>query len=151
MKECSREHEVVEAVSSGRWPDACGADLRNHVMRCGVCTDIVSVARALHDEHGFALARTRVPSAGLVWWRAELRARQKAAQAAQRPMTLASSLAAAAAAGVAAALIAEMVPSIRELFGAFTGLPTAGLLIGALAALLVVAPVALYFVFSDKM
>src|SRR5262252_1418897 len=116
MKECSREHEVFEAVSSGRWPEACNADLRNHVMTCGVCKDIVSVAPALHDEHDLAIAETRVPSAGLVWWRAELRARQKAVHAAQRPLTLASSLGAAAATGVAVALIAEMVPSIRELF-----------------------------------
>ena len=43
-----------------------------------------------------------------------------------------------------------MIPYVRELFAAFTGLPELGLLIGAFVTLLVVAPLAVYFVFSDK-
>jgi hypothetical protein len=43
-----------------------------------------------------------------------------------------------------------MLPSVRELFIGFSDLPRTGVLIGAFAALLLIAPVALYFVFSDK-
>jgi len=38
----------------------------------------------------------------------------------------------------------------KHIPAAFAGLPELGLLIGAFVTLLVVAPVALYFVFSDK-
>jgi len=150
VKECAREHEIVEAVTAGRWPEACDADLRNHVTNCHVCKEVVLVAVALHGEHDLALAEARVPSAGLVWWRAELRARREAAKAVERPLTLVHSLAAASAIGVGAALVVGMIPYVRDLFAAFAGLPELGLLIGAFITLLVVAPVALYFVFSDK-
>jgi hypothetical protein len=60
------------------------------------------------------------------------------------------SLAAASAAGVAVALIGGMLPSVREMLTAFTNLPEIGLLIGGLATLILIAPIALYFVFSDK-
>jgi hypothetical protein len=150
MKECAREHEIVEAVTSGRWPDACDADLRDHVTSCHVCKEVAFVAAALHEEHDVALAEARLPSAGLVWWRAELRARREAVKAAERPLTLVHSLAAASAIGVGAALVGGMIPYVRELFAAFAALPDLGLLIGAFVTLLVVAPLALYFVFSDK-
>jgi hypothetical protein len=150
MKECVRENEIVEAVVSGRWPDACGADLRNHVSACHICKEVAVVAGALQEEHDTALAEARVPSAGLVWWRAELRARREGAKAAERPLTLVHSLAAASVIGVGAALVGGMIPYVRELFAAFAGLPELGLLIGAFVTLLVVAPLALYFVFSDK-
>jgi hypothetical protein len=65
-------------------------------------------------------------------------------------MKVACSLAAASVAGVGVALIAALSPYLRELLTAFIGLPEFGLLIGALATLLIIAPVALYFVFSDK-
>jgi hypothetical protein len=125
-------------------------DLRNHITDCHVCKEVVLVAVALHEEHDLALAEARVPSPGLVWWRAELRARREGAKAAERPLTLVHSLAAASAIGVGAALVVGMSPYVRDLFAAFAGLPELGLLIGAFVTLLVVAPVALYFVFSDK-
>ena len=150
MKECIREHEVVEAVTSGRWPEACDPELRAHALSCPVCKDVTFVATALYEEREAAVAGAGVPSAGLVWWRAELRARRDAVRAAERPMTLVQSLAAASAAGVVVALIGGMLPFVRYLLAAFSNLPELGLLMGGLATLLVVAPIALYFVFSDK-
>ena len=108
------------------------------------------MASALHEEHAPAVADARVPSAGLVWWRAELRARQEATRAAERPVVFAHAFGIAYAVGVALALIVGMLPSVRDLLPAFADLPRLGLLIGAFAALLVIAPLALYFVFSDK-
>jgi hypothetical protein len=150
MKECIREHEIVEAITSGRWPEACDPDLRSHAMTCAVCKDVVLVASALHEERDSAVTTAGVPSSGLVWWRAELRARREAIRAAERPMKWVHSLAAASAAGVAVALVGGMLPFVRQLLTAFTSLPELGLLIGGLATLIVVAPIALYFVFSDK-
>ena len=150
MKECPREFEVVESVTSSRWPEACGSELRDHVSSCATCKDVVWVASALQQERQSELQRAPIPSAGLVWWRAELRARREAVRAAERPMTLVHSLAAASAVGVLLALAGSLLPFVRELLTAFTNLPELGLLIGGLATLLIVAPVAVYFVLSDK-
>lgn len=150
MKECVREAEVVEAVISGRWPAACDPELRSHAMDCHICKDIVLVSSALQGERDSAVLNATLPAAGLVWWRAELRARREAARAAERPMKLVHSLAAASAAGVVGALLIGMLPFVHQLLTAFTNLPDLGLLIGGFATLLVVAPIALYFVFSER-
>jgi hypothetical protein len=150
VRECLREFEIVEAVTAGRWPEACDADLRSHALSCAVCRDVAVVASALHEERDSAVTGAGVPSAGLVWWRAELRARREAVRAAERPMKLVHSLAAAAAAGVGMALLGGLLPSAGQLLTAVVSLPQFGLLLGALATLVVVAPIALYFVFSAK-
>jgi hypothetical protein len=150
MKECLREAEVVEAVISGHWPAACDPELRSHAIDCPTCKDIVLVSSALQTERDSAVLNAALPSAGLVWWRAELRSRREAARAAERPMKLVHSLAAASAAGVVVAVLGGMLPFVRELVTAFANLPELRLLIGGLATLLVVAPIAVYFAFSDK-
>jgi hypothetical protein len=150
MKECKHEPEIVEAMISGRWPAACDPELRNHAASCEVCRDVVLVSSALREERDMAVLNAKLPSAGLVWWRAELRARREAVEAVERQMAIAYVLAAAAAVGVAAALLSGRVPPIGQLLSALTNLPEFGLLAGGFAALLVAAPVALYFVFSDK-
>lgn len=150
--ECVREREVVQAVTSGRWPDGCDEELRNHIASCGVCNDVVIVARALQEEHACALEQVQAPPAGLVWWRAELRARQRAIRAAERPMTLVQAFAAAGTVGVALALLVGMSSYLPEWLPALGGLWELGrwpLLLG-LGAVLLIAPVALYLVFSDE-
>jgi hypothetical protein len=150
MKECVREAEVVEALISGRWPDACDPELRSHAMDCHICKDIVLVSSTLQEDRDSAVLNAPLPSAGLVWWRAELRTRREAAKAAERPMKFVYSLAAASAAGVVVALLGSLLPFVHELLAAFANVPELGLLIGGLATLLVVAPIAVYFVFSER-
>ena len=65
-------------------------------------------------------------------------------------MKFAHWLAAASAAGVVGALLGGMLPFVHQLGTAFANLPDLGFLIGGLATLLVVAPIAVYFVFSEK-
>ena len=77
---CERETELVEALTSGRWPDACGEDLRRHAATCPVCADVVLVARALEQESAEARIEMALPTAGLVWWKAQMRARREAAE-----------------------------------------------------------------------
>jgi len=88
---CEREAELVEALTSGRWPDACGEDLRRHAATCAVCAEVVLVARAL----GSAEARVEMalPTAGLVWWKAQMRARREAAERAAQPIAIVEGLA----------------------------------------------------------
>ena len=151
MNECVREPEVVEAVASGRWADACDAELQTHAAICPICAEVALLAGLLREERSWALQNVRVPSAGLVWWRAELRARQDAARKAERPMSLMQAFAAACAVGVAIALAGGILPSVLALFSFASPPGSVHLALAlALAAVLVAAPVALYFVFSDK-
>lgn len=86
--ECDREIEIVEAVTCGRWPAGVDEELQSHAAACAVCTDVVRVSLALSQDRSDALVSARVPSAGLVWWRAEMRARRDAVERATRPMQI---------------------------------------------------------------
>lgn len=102
MTECPREQDVVDAVAFGRWN---GDDqLRAHVGTCAICADLVEVARALHDDRESACRDARVPSSGLVWWRATVRARAEAARTAAQPITAWQGIAGACAVGLAGGL-----------------------------------------------
>lgn len=147
--DCGREQDVLDAVASRRWPDRAGDELRAHVAACAICADLAEVAQALQEEHARVWRDARVPAPGLVWWRAEMRARQEAARTAARPILLAQAVAAACAAGLALALLSLTAPWLRDvdwLVVLQRGLPLAVIV----AAWLVVAPVALYLVFSDE-
>lgn len=84
--ECPREQDVLDAVASRRWPRRCEEDLLAHVAACAVCADLVTVAVSLLDAEDTSEAARQVPPASLVWWRAQLRARQEASRAALRPI-----------------------------------------------------------------
>ena len=86
--ECDREIEIVEAVTCGRWPSGVDEELQSHAASCAVCTDVVRVSLALSQDRSDALLSAHVPSAGLVWWRAEMRARRDAVERATRPMKI---------------------------------------------------------------
>lgn len=105
---CAREAEALEIVLTGGWPSCAGDELRAHVEACPVCADVVAIAAAMQEEHTLALQQAHVPTAGLVWWRAELRARQEAARKAARPMTLVQ--------GVAGACLVAALLTITGLF-----------------------------------
>jgi hypothetical protein len=109
-----------------------------------------------------------VPAAGQVWWRAAVRARLEAAQAVARPLTWLHGIAAACAIGVACGVISIAWPSLREMaswltlqtFGADSHVADVAALFTAamqrslplafvVAAGIVLAPVALYFVLTD--
>ena len=149
--ECMRELEVMEMVACGRWADRCPEELRAHVAACEICSDVLEVALAFHEDRE-ARSEVQVPSAGLVWWRAELRARQEAMRKVSRPMTVVQAFGAAAGVGAAAALLSLAWPWLRALV--MVDLSTLsfaqwGIVIVIAFAVIVIAPVAMYFVLSD--
>ncbi len=150
IHECLREQEVIDAAQCDRWPE----DLRLQLTQCALCADLLEVARAIHDDRESGLADVRVPSAGLVWWRAELRARQEAMRNASRPITFVQAFGAACTAGVVFALISRAWPWLKSLLELpdFSALSLAqwGVLLAFTLALLVVAPLAMYLVLSDE-
>jgi hypothetical protein len=164
---CAREDEVVARVSSRRWATAHD-DLKRHAADCESCRDVVAVASLLSAEQERASHEVRVPAAGQVWWRAAVRARLEAAHAAARPLTWLHGIAGACAVGLAGALIGTAWPRLREMVSWFTSqalgadsrvADVAALVTSALqkslplafivAACIILAPVALYFVLTD--
>ena len=145
--QCEREADVLDALASARWPERVGAELSAHVAACEVCRDVIAVAAAMREDHDTAWQEASVPSSGQMWWRAEMRARQDAIRDASRPVTVAQGVAALIALAVVVAAGWFAWPTIEGMLATPPSflLPLA---IGLLA-LLVVTPVALYFVLSD--
>ncbi len=85
---CNQEAAVLEAVEAGRWPQACDAELREHVAQCAICSDVVLVAQLLQKEGQGARSEAVLPAAGLVWWKAQMRAKREAAARAAEPIAL---------------------------------------------------------------
>jgi predicted anti-sigma-YlaC factor YlaD len=101
--DCEFESDVLAAVLEARWPGRADAELRAHVETCTICRDVATVAAALEGDPEELRAEAAVPDCGLVWWRAQLRARREAAKVAGRPITAAQVMALASAAGLAGA------------------------------------------------
>jgi len=160
-RSCPREADVLDIVAIEQWPDRADAELRSHADDCPVCSDLVVAASAmveLRDEH----AQRALPDASVVWYRAEVRAREDAARQASRPMLAAHGLAVAAVTALSVAWWADGAAWARAwwrgLVGLWPGLPAevslqtvadtlspAWWLIGAaVAAWLVLLPVAFY-------
>jgi len=163
---CAREMEVVQAVLGGRLERT--SDLQVHVSACEACEEAAMVAALMRADRDASLADVHVPAAGQVWWRAAIRARLDATQAAARPLTWAHGVAGACAAGLTAAILTMAWSTIAS-FGGWLTERTDGLGPGALAAtqlaaamlqrtipvglaaaLLLLAPIALYFAFADR-
>jgi hypothetical protein len=126
------------------------------------------VADAIAAEAALARREAAPPSSAIVWWRAQLRARQEAARAAARPIAIVHALAIAAGAGLMLSVVGYAVAGVKGSAGWLGGvyqsvaaaaaplaavdltsrwitLPMTAMLISAL-----VASVAAYFIFADE-
>lgn len=110
--DCAREPEVIEAVTTGCWPED-GA-LRSHVTACRTCSDVVTLLQRLASERDRLIEQAHLPAAGLVWWRAQIRARQEAARTVTQPIAFAQGLAVAVGLGIAFAVAGLASPWVRE-------------------------------------
>ncbi|MEO8074952.1 MAG: hypothetical protein ABI818_01405 [Acidobacteriota bacterium] len=166
--ECPREQELLEALAGGRWPDGAVTELEMHAGRCDSCTELLTVALPLLREHELAERHARIPSSGVVWWRAQMRARREAVDAATRPIAWTQGLALACAAGLAAGVATFAETGVRAWLGwgvtALAALdprtidlarlqalaPAGTLPLVALGLLVVVAPMAIYLAVADE-
>ena len=64
--DCGREEDVLDALTSGRWPERVDCELLSHVADCSICTDVVEVASAVLEVGGDVVARAdaRAPGSG---------------------------------------------------------------------------------------
>ncbi len=92
--ECPYEQDVLDALAAQRWPARCDDELRAHVAACTLCADLIEVSTALLDEQESAWRDARVPPSSVVWWRAQIRAREEAARSAARPVAFMQGVAA---------------------------------------------------------
>lgn len=169
-KTCDREQDVLDAVASRRWPGRAGEDLSEHVASCRLCADLACVVEALLNDGELDAPVRELPPASLVWWRAQLRAREEAARAALRPIRTvqAAALACAGVLVIGAAIVGlpvvtgavstalgHAIAAISRLDAqaaadaAMSPLANRGVQIAA-GAWLILAPVAAYLAFSRE-
>ena len=148
---CQKEQEVLEAAQTGRLESEWGEPLRAHLAECPSCADLVLVARFLQEESDSEspIAEIKVPSAALVWWKAQLRTRREAAQQALKPVRIAERVA------LACALLGALASLVW--FGDMAGLTVSGLfsfesglVVSTGAALLCLMAFALYTALARK-
>jgi hypothetical protein len=165
---CPRETDLWDAIAAGRWPDTADANLRAHVVSCAACRDLALVAGRLRRDACDINRDATPPSSAIVWWRAQMRARQEAAQAVDRPITVVQGLAIACAAGLLLGLTGSVAASIRGWSGVVSAWSASAanaaaqlatldftsrwVLLPALLILLslVIAPVAIYAIVSEE-
>ena len=80
-----------------------------------------AVIAALAEDGAATRRNATVPSASIVWWRAQMRARQDGARAATRPITVAHGLAVACAVGVTLGVAGVALAWLRSAASALFG------------------------------
>ena len=145
-RNCDREFEVLECAASGR----VGEELRAHIASCESCGELFDVAGAVAGDRAALMRNAHPPSAGLVWWRAHMRAQREAAQAAVRAGTFVQ-VGLLATAIVAALVILGISIDIHAVFASIVASSQRfAVPLIALAAWLILAPVAVYFAVTEK-
>ena len=159
---CEREHEVLDALSAGRWPEAVDRALRDHVDGCGDCRDLVTVAAAMIDDRREAETQVDLPSSGAVWWRMQLRMERESKQAAEKTVgRIHGAVVGVTVAAITMILLATSamklgwkwiegaMPQDSDLAALSFAMPPS-LLVAVGLAILVFAPVALYLAFARE-
>ena len=162
-RECVQESVVLEVVALNRLHL-----VQDHLDACASCAEVAAVAHALRRDLDASCREAHVPSAGVVWWRATIRARAEAARTVSQPITLAQGIAGASAIGLAVGFagaawrwlqtfagggdLIVRLDARRDEIAAASALVLQHALPLALgvAACLVIAPLALYFALSDE-
>ncbi len=156
--DCSREQDLIDALTTEQWPNRCDEDLKSHVAGCQGCQDLIAVVAPLGDAWAASKADAHVPASGMVWWRAQMRARQEAARAAARPITVVQVIAMLAGTAVVVACLVALSPwlassvaSSRELLSMDVSRlqPSQGWLLAGAAALIAIGSLAVYFVVAE--
>ena len=142
---CDREWEVIEWLRGGR----LDPELQAHAGECASCTELIDFAGALLDDRRTLMREAQLPDSGLVWWRTRARARQEAAHRAMIGARIVqASLVILAIIAAVAWIGPERSPvDFHAVLTAMTGfaIPMLGV-----CTLLILAPVAVYFVFSEE-
>ena len=119
---------------------------------CPQCGPLVVLAGQIRQEFEHTKRQARVPTPEIVWWRAQMRAREEAARKAARPIVLTQALAIAALIGLLISLAGRLtLPafSFPEMSSLSVDLPLLRIAIAAIC-FLVVTPIAVYFALARE-
>jgi hypothetical protein len=83
------------------------------------------IADAIAAEASVARREAQPPSAAIVWWRAQMRARQEAARAVERPLTIVHAVAIACCTGLFVSIVGVALAATKGSFGWLGGIYTA--------------------------
>jgi len=88
---CACERDVLDLVAIGQWPSRADETLRAHVATCATCAEVAAVAAAVREwaDEADDTDPVKVPDASVVWYRAQVRAREEATRRASRPVLVA--------------------------------------------------------------
>lgn len=118
--QCEHEQDLLDAIAARRWPARADATLRAHVESCRSCLDVAAVAMAFLDDRDQP-ADAAVPHASVVWWKAQIRARDEATRLAARPFLLVQIVATISAAAASLAVAPTATTWIRALLSTLGG------------------------------
>lgn len=122
FESCPQEKEVAISVREGRWPMACDPALRAHVGQCRRCGDFVVMALALSDARAAAVENADLAlSPGQLWWKAQLRRRNRDLQRVSAPVSVAGMLAMSISALAAVGLVFWQRTQIAAWISQFAG------------------------------
>ena len=79
---CEKENLTLAAARSSAWT----ADLREHLLECAICSDLVLVDDFLQNEAALTRADASLPDPSLIWWKAQFARRNRAMSLASRPV-----------------------------------------------------------------
>jgi hypothetical protein len=119
---------------------------------CRECGEAAALAALVREEFDQMRRQARVPTPEIVWWRAQMRAREEAARTAARPILLCQAFAIAALIGLLVSVVGRLtLPALlwRDMPSAGTALPVLTITIVA-ACCLLIAPLAVYLALSRE-
>ena len=165
--DCCHEDDVLDALTSGRWPNRADDALRAHVASCAVCADLVDVAGAILEGRDDTVSDMRIPSSAVMWWRAQMRARQEAARLAEKPITIVHALSIAAGVGLMLSIAGYALAGVKGSWNWVSNLaqsattavgspsvsltsPWVALTLTTMLLSCVIASIAAYVIFSDE-
>jgi hypothetical protein len=86
LTSCPYEKEVRHLLARGQWQSACPPELRAHVTGCRSCGDVVLVLETFHRARAESVAAARPVAPAVLLWRAQLRRRNAAMERVARPL-----------------------------------------------------------------
>jgi hypothetical protein len=117
---------------------------------CPECGPLVLLAQQIRHEFEHTTRTARVPTPEIIWWRAQMRARQEAARKAARPIVFTQALAIAALIGLLVSVAGRLtLPalSLGVMPALSVGMPFVYLVL-AVASCLLLAPLLVYLVLA---
>jgi len=122
------------------------------------------VADAIAHEAAVAGSEAQPPSSAIVWWRAQMRARQEATQLAEKPITIVHALSIAAGVGLMLSLVGYAIAGVKGSAGWLADVtqsiggslpaisltsPWVSLTLTVMLVSLVIASIAAYIILAD--